>query len=49
MGPTDLWRQWYETSIRLWSKATRGAQGGYVDPAGFYRSGVTTRVGCGSA
>jgi len=37
MDPTDLWRQWYEASTRLWSDAARGAQGGYADPAGFYR------------
>ncbi len=36
MDPTDLWRQWYETSTRLWSDAARGAQGS-ADPAGFYR------------
>ena len=36
MDPTDLWRQWYETSTRLWSEAARGAQG-YADPTGFYR------------
>ena len=36
MDPTDLWRQWYETSTRLWSDAARGAQGG-MDPAVFYR------------
>ena len=36
MDPTDLWRQWYEASTRLWSEAARGAQG-YADPAGFYR------------
>ncbi|HEV2093576.1 MAG TPA: E3 binding domain-containing protein [Rubrobacter sp.] len=36
MDPTDLWRQWYETSTRLWSEAARGVPGG-VDPAGFYR------------
>ena len=37
MDPTDLWRQWYETSTRLWSDAARGAQGGYGNPAEFYR------------
>ncbi|MEJ7841673.1 MAG: E3 binding domain-containing protein [Rubrobacter sp.] len=37
MDPTDLWRQWYETSTKLWSEAARGAQGGHADPAGFYR------------
>jgi polyhydroxyalkanoic acid synthase PhaR subunit len=38
MDPTDLWRQWYETSTKLWSDAARGAQGGQMmDPAGFYR------------
>ena len=37
MDPTDLWRQWYETSTKLWSDAARGAQGGYVNPAEFYR------------
>ncbi len=37
MDPTDLWRQWYETSTKLWSDAARGAQGGYANPAEFYR------------
>ena len=37
MDPTDLWRQWYEASTKLWSDAARGAGGGYADPAGFYR------------
>ena len=37
MDPTDLWRQWYEASTKLWSDAARGAQGGQTDPAGFYR------------
>ena len=38
MDPTDLWRQWYETSTKLWSDAARGARGGQMmDPAGFYR------------
>ena len=37
MDPTDLWRQWYETSTRLWSDAARGAQGGYANPADLYR------------
>ena len=37
MDATDLWRQWYETSTKLWSDAARGAQGGQMDPAGFYR------------
>ena len=37
MDPTDLWRQWYETSTKLWSDAARGAQGGYANPADLYR------------
>ena len=37
MDPTDLWRQWYESSTKLWSDAARGAQGGYANPADFYR------------
>ncbi len=38
MDPTDLWRQWYEKSTKLWSDAARGAQGGgYANPAEFYR------------
>ena len=36
MDPTDLWRQWYETSTRLWTDAARGAQGG-INPVDFYR------------
>ena len=37
MDPTDLWRQWYETSTKLWSEAARGVPGGYANPADFYR------------
>ena len=37
MDPTDLWRQWYETGTKFWSDAARGAQGGYANPAEFYR------------
>jgi hypothetical protein len=37
MDPTDLWRQWYESSTKLWSDAARGARGGYANPADFYR------------
>jgi polyhydroxyalkanoic acid synthase PhaR subunit len=37
MDPTDLWRQWYEASTKLWSDAARGAQGGNASPADFYR------------
>ena len=43
MDPTDLWRQWYETSTKLWSDAARGTQGGQMmDPAGFYRQWFDT-------
>ena len=43
MDPTDLWRQWYETSTKLWSDAARGAQGGQMmDPAQFYRQWFDT-------
>jgi pyruvate/2-oxoglutarate dehydrogenase complex dihydrolipoamide acyltransferase (E2) component len=37
MDPTDLWRQWYESSTKLWSDAARGALGEYANPADFYR------------
>ena len=37
MDPTDLWRQWYEVSTKLWYDAARGAQGGSANPADFYR------------
>ena len=35
--PMALWRQWYETSARLWSGMLGGSRSNYMDPYGFYR------------
>jgi hypothetical protein len=35
--PTELWRQWYEASTKMWSGVLGGARGNYVDPYGLYR------------
>lgn len=37
MDPTELWRQWYETSSKMWSEALQGGREGYMDPYGLYR------------
>ncbi|GAC1617272.1 MAG: hypothetical protein NVS4B7_09600 [Ktedonobacteraceae bacterium] len=37
MDSTELWKQWYETSARMWSSAMDGGKEAYVDPYGFYR------------
>jgi len=37
MDPTELWKQWYEASVRAWSNAIDGGKETYVDPYGFYR------------
>ena len=37
MDPTELWRQWYETSARMWSDAAGGGRDNYLDPFGIYR------------
>ncbi len=35
--PMALWRQWYETSARLWSEMFAGGRRNFIDPYGFYR------------
>lgn len=37
MDATELWRQWYERSTRMWSDMARGTQGSATDPYGLYR------------
>lgn len=33
----ELWKQWYETSSRMWSDVMQGSRESYVDPYGLYR------------
>lgn len=37
MDPTGLWRQWYETSSKMWSNMLGGDKEAYMDPFGLYR------------
>lgn len=37
MDPTEMWRQWYEASTKMWSQMAQGAQGNYMDPFGLYQ------------
>lgn len=37
MDPMGLWRQWYETSTKMWSGVLQNGQESYVDPYGIYR------------
>lgn len=37
MDPMALWRQWYETSTKMWSDMFGGARESYMDPYGLYR------------
>lgn len=41
MDPTELWRQWYETSSKMWSDAMQGGRESSVDPYGLYRQWVS--------
>ncbi len=34
----EIWKQWYETSFKVWSDILVGAKEGYADPYGLYRS-----------
>jgi polyhydroxyalkanoic acid synthase PhaR subunit len=34
----EIWKQWYETSFKVWSDILIGAKEGYADPYGLYRS-----------
>lgn len=40
MDPMDLWRQWYETSSKMWSDALKGGSESSVDPYGLYQQWV---------
>lgn len=37
MDPTELWKQWYETSSKMWADAMQGGRESAVDPYGLYR------------
>ena len=37
MDPTELWRQWFEASTRMWSGVLGGGRENYLDPFGLYR------------
>src|SRR5919199_5376875 len=37
MDPMELWRQWYETGIKMWSNMLGGKPENYIDPYGLYR------------
>ena len=37
MHPMELWRQWYETSSKMWSNMLGGDREAYMDPFGLYR------------
>ncbi len=41
----ELWKQWYDTSSKVWSNALTGAQTSYGDPYGLYRSWLQTLEG----
>ncbi len=36
--PTGLWRQWFDTSSRVWSNVVDGGKETYIDPYGVYQS-----------
>jgi polyhydroxyalkanoic acid synthase PhaR subunit len=37
MDPMDFWKQWSETSTKMWSNVLDEGKGTYVDPYGLYR------------
>jgi exonuclease VII small subunit len=37
MDPTELWRQWYETSTKMWTGAFQAGRGNSMDPYGLYQ------------
>src|ERR687894_31130 len=37
MDPTQLWRQWFETSTRMWSSVFGAGRENLLDPYGLYR------------
>src|SRR6266571_2341679 len=42
MDPTELWKQWYEASTKMWADAVDGGKEPYVDPYGLYRTWLKT-------
>ena len=38
MDPVGLWKQWYDTSSKVWSNVLDGGKETYIDPYGLYRS-----------
>jgi polyhydroxyalkanoic acid synthase PhaR subunit len=38
----ELWKQWYETSSKVWTDVLEGAKESYVDPYGLYSSWLKT-------
>ncbi len=38
LDPTELWKQWYETSAKAWTNAVESSKDLYGDPFGLYRS-----------
>lgn len=38
LDPTELWKQWYETSATAWTNAVESSKELYGDPFGLYRS-----------
>ena len=38
LDPTELWKQWYETSAKAWANAVETSKEAYGDPFGLYRS-----------
>lgn len=41
----ELWKQWYDTSSKVWSEALTGVSTTYGDPYGLYRSWLQTLEG----
>jgi polyhydroxyalkanoic acid synthase PhaR subunit len=38
LDPTELWKQWYDTSAKAWTNAVESSKELYSDPFGLYRS-----------
>ncbi len=38
LDPTELWKQWYDTSAQAWTNAVESSKELYGDPFGLYRS-----------
>lgn len=37
-NPMDLWKQWYDSSTKMWSNLLEGRKESIIDPYGLYRS-----------